>query len=344
MLELNKHFLYFIRRIRNVRNNARFIPENYFYKSFLVNGEIAPKGRKHSSLDNKFKAFFNSFKILNQGQKNEFYSLIVYSNDIHLYFEDDTNNDVINLRNNNIQRIIGNNTFYELMKELWSYLSSSNAWEIDKHYEEFFKKLPDSKMCPFCGLVKLSIPDSFRTDYDHIAYKGDYPISSISLKNLAPSCPICNQKYKKTKDVFFDDRNIRRKFLYPYSSCQNIEIDLSGSIIPNTDLNNQKGSWTVSIVPNNDFSKTWEEIYCIKQRYTDAINHDKWYSEFIKTLKVTHKTFANNVELEDFIDAFKEIYNPDNNEVEYHLRYAYFKFLANSKNNTFFSTVISEIA
>lgn len=60
----------------------------------------------------------------------------------------------------------------------------SNAWEIDAHYKDFFEDL-QSKTCTFCGINQLPNPESYRADYDHIAYKGLYPISTINLKNIA---------------------------------------------------------------------------------------------------------------------------------------------------------------
>lgn len=346
MRELSFHFLFFIKRIRNIKPKDKFVPKNYFHKKFLnKNGEIAPKGRFNKALDRSFKDFFNSYKARPQDQKDEFYKLIIFSNNIHLYFENHLITDVIKLKNDNIKKIIGDDSFSQLMKELWSYLSNSNnSWEIDEHYKEFYKKLPPSKMCPFCGLDKLSNPDLYRADYDHIAYKYVYPISTITLKNLAPSCPDCNQKFKKTKDVFFDNLNQRCIFLYPYKSSQKIEIDLSGSVIPNTEIMNTSGNWVINIIPENDFSKTWDIIYDIKVRYKDAIQHDKWTRQLIKNLSINNIHLNSSIEVQEYLNKYKEMYNPNELEVGYHIKYAYYNYLATSNNNIYYSQILKLIA
>ena len=344
--ELNFHFLYFIRKIKGIKKNTPFTPIIYFHQSFLnQSGQIAPKGTFNKEIHSKFNLFFNDFKKLKEDSKDEFHNLVVFSNDIHLYFEDNSINEVKSLTIENIKKILKSDSFKNLMDSLWKYLKST-AWEIDKHYEEFYNELPNSKMCPFCGLNEISNQTLFKSDYDHIANKAKYPISSINLKNLAPSCSDCNQKFKNDKDVFYKD-NIRRVFLYPYlfnSKFQNqhIEIDLTGSIIPNTDSNNINGKWLVNIHPSNNFNQTWNEIYSVKKRYCSSlyVKHDKWLQEFTHSLKIANINFANQVELIKYLSSYKEMFNPnDNLHTEYHLKYSYFKYLEISFNDVLFNQI-----
>lgn len=335
-----------MRKIKNVKKNKTFIPNLYFHKTFLnSSGEIAPKGTINKDIQNKFKLFFDDFKKIDQDSKNEFYNLIIFSKDIHLYFEDDSINEVITLRSDNIKKILKSDSFKNLMDSLWKYLKSPNAWEIDKHYKEFYNKLPNSKMCPFCGLSEISNQELFKADYDHIAYKADYPISSINLKNLAPSCSECNQKFKKAKDVFYDNMNTRRVFIYPYVfnnsfQVQNIEIDLTGSVIPNTDINNTDGEWIINILPDNYLTQSWNEIYSIKERYSRYVKHEKWLKEFTHPLKIQNRKFTNQDELKKYLSDYKNLFNPNNNlNTEYHLKYSYFKYLENSINDVLFSQI-----
>lgn len=344
--ELQFHFLYFIRKTRKLKKNTPFVPNLYFHPSFLnAAGDIAPKGTVNKDIHNKFKLFFNDFKKIEQDLKDEFYNLIIFSKDLHLYFEDIRINEVISLRSDNIKKILKSDSFKNLMDSLWKYLKSPNAWEIDKHYGEFFNKLPKSKMCPFCGLNEISDQDLFKADYDHIAYKADYPISSINIKNLAPSCSDCNRNFKKAKDVFFNDDDTRRVFIYPYilkndSQNQYIEIDLTGSIIPNTDVTTIDGKWNVNIIPTNNFTQTWNEIYFIKDRYSLHVKHDKWLHELTQPLKIQNKTFTDQEELKVYLSKYKEIFNPTNNlNTEYHLKYSYFKFLELSINELLFNQI-----
>lgn len=344
--ELNFHFLYFMRKIKNVSKNKSFIPNQYFHNSFLnVSGEIAPKGTVNKDIQKKFNLFFDDFKKLEQEAKDEFYNLIIFSKNIHLYFEDNSINNIIILRSENIRRILKTDSFKNLMDALWKYLKSPNSWEIDKHYQEFYNKLPSSKMCPFCGLNEISNQELFKADYDHIAYKANYPISSINLKNLAPSCSDCNRNFKKAKDVFYYSNNTRRVFIYPYVfnnnfQNQNIEIDLTGSIIPNTDIGNIKGNWIVNILPSNNFTQSWDEIYSIKERYSLYVKHEKWLDELTKPLKIQNRKFTSQDELKNYLSNYKEIFNPNNTlNTEYHLKYSYFKFLENSINDLLFNQI-----
>lgn len=344
--ELNFHFLYFIRKIRYLNKKTTFIPSLYFHPTFInLSGKIAPKGTVNKDIQSKFKLFFDDFKKLDQNFKNEFYNLIIFSKDIHLYFEDKSINEIIFLRNENIKRILKSDSFKNLMDSLWKYLKSPNAWEIDKHYKDFYNKLPKSKMCPFCGLNEISNQELFKADYDHIAYKADYPISSINLKNLAPSCSDCNRIFKKATDVFYNPNNTRRNFLYPYVfnrsfQNQNIEIDLTGSTIPNTDINNSEGNWVVNIFPANDFNQTWDKVYSISKRYSLYINHDKWLLEFTQPLKIENRNFKNLNELKEYLSKYKEIFNPNVSlNTEYHLKYSYFKHLEASINVLLFNQI-----
>lgn len=344
--ELHFHFLYFIRKTRKIGKNKSFTPNLYFHPSFLnAAGQIAPKGTINKDIQNKFKLFFNDFKKLEQGLKDEFYSLVMFSVNLHLYFEDIDITEVMSLRGENIQRILKSDSFKNLMDSLWKYLKSPNAWEIDKHYGDFFDKLPKSKMCPFCGLNEISDQDLFKADYDHIAYKAAYPISSINIKNLAPACSDCNRNFKKAKDVFFNDDNTRRVFIYPYIlknkyKEQDIEIDLTGSIIPNTDLKTIDGKWEVNILPTTNFTQTWNEIYFIKDRYSLHIKHEKWLHELTAPLKIQNKNFADQNELKSYLSKYKEIFNPSNNlNTEYHLKYSYFKYLEVSINELLFNQI-----
>jgi|GEM_PF-2348290 len=345
-LELNSHFLYFIRKSRNVKATDKFLPKKYFHKSFLdkTHTKIAPSGVFNRNLHEKFQFFFNDFKVISDLEKLEFYNLIVYSNNIHNYFENDLITDIVKLRNSNIKRLIKTDSFKDLMTSLWENLKSPNSWDIDDHYQEFHKKLPESKMCPFCGLDNISAYNLFKSDYDHIALKGVYPISSINLKNIAPTCSKCNQKFKLITDVFFDKHGNRRKFWYPYIfnkkfEIQKIEISLHGSIIPNTDLLKIDGNWIVEILPINGFTSTWNNVYKIKERYTNAISHSKWTDELIKIIKLHNVQLNNYQTVKEYIKKYAEIYNPDDLHIEYHLKYAYFKHLSESNNVIFFEQI-----
>lgn len=347
--ELNFHFLFFIRKIKDIKKSAKFTPSNFFHSSFLSDGKIAPKGREHKELHNKFKAFFDAFKKLDRSKQMEFYELIVFSQDIHKYFENVSIADIKKIQSPNIKRLFNNSdVFNQLMDTMWNYLKSPNAWEIDKHYEEFYNNLPDSKMCPFCGINKISDKDLYRSDYDHIAYKAEFPISSIDLKNITPSCSDCNSKFKTTKNVFYAfDNNIRSQYCYPYTFTStytdlNISFDLVGSLFPNTDSANINGIFKITISPMNDYTKTWNKIYNIEDRYVKLlkINYMQWNDELIYGCN----QFPSIESLKKRINVFKKCFNPNKLRIEYHIKYAYYDYLEKSMNDILFNQINSMIA
>lgn len=58
----------------------------------------------------------------------------------------------------------------------------------------------------------------WRSDYDHLLNKADYPLYGIHHKNLMPTCHTCNSKAKGDKELIHDKRGNRRKAFYPFST------------------------------------------------------------------------------------------------------------------------------
>jgi hypothetical protein len=345
MHKLNQHFLFFIRKIRTAKSNSNFTTTKYFHSSFLnASGRVTPNIRVNANLENKFKLFFNSYKILSQNLKDEFYSLVLMSRDFHLYFEDD-NFDVRPLQRDNIRRIVGNDTFDGLMSALWDCLKT-NSWEIDKHYEDVFNNMPESKTCPFCGINQMSNPQSYRADYDHLGLKGKYPLSCINLKNIAPSCSECNQKYKHDKDVFYADTPpiIRRPYNYIFSSFIDVQVTFTGTILPYTNPLNEAGQWVVNFFPDNNITTTWDAVYEIRQRYildVLVIDYNTWIGEFIDEVKGHGINTVQELK-RCFIMHFKR-YGKRKLQKRYIVKSSLFKHFYKCNDNVFYNQLISQI-
>jgi 5-methylcytosine-specific restriction endonuclease McrA len=336
--KLHKHFLYFLRKIKSTNSNSNFIVSRYFHPNF----QVKINDSRSKKLKDAFKLFFNSYKVLDENLKREFDSIIIDSLGIETYFEDISKNCEI-FNNDNIVRIINNDSFKQLLLMLYKKLSTWNIWEIDKHYLLIYNEMPSHKSCPFCGINQMS--RTYKPDYDHIAYKAKYPIFAINLKNLVPMCSECNQKNKKQKDVFYKD-NLRRPFAYPYSSSIDLELDFSNSIIPDTDITNQSGKWKVKFLPNNNHVKTWNDVFEIEKRYiADNVSpkFDKWtYGYFIDDVVNLEK------KINDFSDLKKELKNysirflnkklEDSNIIWGYL----FLYLAECNNDVFYKTLLNE--
>lgn len=335
--ELYFHFLYFLRKIKNVRKSARFVPANYFHESFISpSGKISPSGVENIGISNAFKAFFDVFKKLDSDKKNEFYDLVVYSNKLKLIFEDNTQTIVTKLHIDYLNNLLQNNiVLKKLMDVLWGNLKT-NAWEIDAHYEKFFAKLPDSKMCPFCALRKLIDNELGKEDYDHLLYKAKYPLTSICDSNIAPACSDCNRRFKNVQDILFEDIT-RRKFKFPYVynksyEPQGINLNLDGSIHPEMDLDNFAGNWVINIMPDDDFNRSWSSVYKIKTRYVSYINIDykKWIREVMIAARINRNNI-NTITFQDYINNYKKTYEPL--DIEYPLKWAYFDYIEKNMSN-----------
>ncbi len=345
MHKLNQHFLFFIRKIRNVKKRAKYEPTTYFHYSFLnKTGKIAPHRKENKKLNDKFKIFFETFKKLDDSEKLKFYKLILFSKDLHLYFE----NSLINvsvMHKDRISEILGNDSFSHLMSELWDSLKT-NSWEIDKHYEEIFNHLPESRICTFCGINPLSHPQSYRADYDHLAFKGDYPISAINLKNMAPSCSECNQKYKHDTDVFYKSDKTRRVFNYPFLNFINVQLDFLGTIFPSTDVSNLNGKWEIQIQPDTELTRSWDEVYKIRERYVRDIlltDYNTWIGQFKQELK-DHgiKVMDENCLKKYFIMHFRR-YGKDKLQKRYIVKSSLYKYLYKCNNSVLYNQLIKEI-
>lgn len=330
---LNKYLLYFFRKIRTLSSSATFrINGAYFHSDFSEILKNSPELKK------KFKMFFDSYKILSDVQKTEFYNKVVKCQCVSCFFED-ISVDCSDIKINSIQQLIGNNSLYELMKHLYDTLKSTR-WKIIDHYIEMYNEMPQDKVCPFCGIE--SMHQTFREDYDHLLPKSIYPLLSVNLQNLAPMCSICNEKAKKEIDILYKNGS-RRSFAYPYTTELSFTLNFSGSIIPQTDLNNQQGSWHISVLPQSDINVTWFEVFNIERRYLDDyFRFDIWTSDFVADLI----RYNQNVENEEQLKC--ELLKTAKTYERYKLRHSniikapLFYFLANCNNHIFYNSLLKE--
>jgi hypothetical protein len=108
----------------------------------------------------------------------------------------------------------------ELVRKLMNYeLFSSYKKTIWCGYK--LSSLLNINVCPYCNrqyTTTISPDDTnnkTRPQFDHFSPKSIYPILQLSLYNLVPSCPTCNQM-KSSNDIL--DKNTEEvKYLYPYT-------------------------------------------------------------------------------------------------------------------------------
>jgi len=82
------------------------------------------------------------------------------------------------------------------------------------------------KTCPYCNLSfthSVFVDDNgvARPPLDHYFDKSRYPLFSISLGNLVPSCSHCNTSFKGSKDF------LKIKHMHPFEARETLGISLS---------------------------------------------------------------------------------------------------------------------
>lgn len=86
-----------------------------------------------------------------------------------------------------------------------------------------------------------------RPDFDHWLAKAKQPLTSMSIYNLIPSCPICNRSIKHSKE--FE----RGKHVHPYISAVEPTFSFRYEPAPN-------GKWNLSIEGGTDTEKNTAEF------------------------------------------------------------------------------------
>lgn len=199
-LNLNRYLNHFFYTIRRTNEKSRFIKEQYLHKNLL---EIL-KRAKTNDLEEKFKAFFNSYKILDSNKKYEFNKLVRMGIHIERTYED-TSISCLEMQSENIKLLLGNNSLKDLMDHLYAKTLILKEFQLQDHYQLLYNAM-SHKICPFCGVEIMH--RIYREDYDHIAPKSKYPLIAINLKNLAPACHQCNEKFKREIDIFITTQEV----------------------------------------------------------------------------------------------------------------------------------------
>ncbi|WP_428330319.1 hypothetical protein [Mucilaginibacter sp.] len=328
--QLNAHLLNFFTNIRNVPANATYIIENYFSADFVI------VLNRSEELNNKFKAFFDSYKKLQNPQKEAFFQLVLKSQNIRAFFLD-TSLDCSDIKREPLELILGDQTLRNLMAHLFK--TTLKAFDIDGHYKVIYTAM-SHKICPFCGLETMH--QSYREDYDHLAAKRHFPLAAVHPANLAPMCHTCNSKNKGEQDVLNNANGTRKRMIYPYSEQVNITFDYTGTIIPQTDINNQLGNWVVNILPDDETTRNWNEIFGIKTRYKDDYlkpSFEEWIDDFIKDCIEQGKdlTIADTIstELKSMSDNFKRKWYLHSNIIKGPL----FDYLSTCNNEIFYNSI-----
>ena len=329
---LNKHLLYFFRKLRLIDSKARFRTDNTLFHT-----EFLPRLNHHraTELQEVFKRFFDAYKVLLPLEKAAVLKQFDNIQTVNTWLSDDSLNEKI-IENKNLP-----NSLRKPTQDLFLYLYNNTIKaDLAKHYSLLYKNL-ENKHCPFCGMYKLPFPTDRKADYDHWLCKKDYPFLAVNMRNLVPICERCNQVYKKEQNVLIDEFSHRRKFLDPFKNSYKVKLDLTGSILP--DANNQNSNWQISFTPTNNIIENWAKVFSIKQRYINELNEEfgEWTNEFRKR----HKTNVKD------ITSLKRAFKGDAETIEDNLyrhsniiKHGLFIFLAECDDQMYYNATLKNMS
>jgi hypothetical protein len=181
----------------------------------------------------------------------------------------------------------------------------------DQHYHTIYKSIP-SRVCPFCGYEKFSAPKSKREALDHYLLKDSYPFAGINLRNLVPMGHKCNSQYKLTENILYKNINngLRRKAFDPYNHNLTIKLSLNKSqpFAGITGIMREPlPKWEIEFIPMSDEVDTWDDVFCIKERYIrDVLDAEfkSWLDFFAKWYQRKKKVQDSDQDLINEIEVY----------------------------------------
>lgn len=177
-----------------------------------------------------------------------------------------------------------------LMKNVFRYKAMSE----NKEFVYKFISTLNVQVCPYCNRNYISVvideesedeKKKFKTrpPLDHFFNKSKYPFLAVSMRNLVPSCGVCNlEKHDDDKDI-----------LYPYTEGlgdkYSFRIITDKSIRYFTALNNM--DFHIEIKENSECSGDIDDDY--KQRVKESSETFEWTRSYEFSKKYVLRVFQN---------------------------------------------------
>lgn len=330
----------FFRNLKTVSPSSNFNPcSQYFSNDFATYLGSAPKLKK------KFRTFFVEFCKLPTRQRIAVIKTFLTLSKVKNVLENKKVN-ALSLRLSKLPQGIR-----KPAKDLFDHMypSTLNAFgDLNAHYKELYTDFYETrnlKSCPFCGIEELFPPHIRKQDYDHLLKQEDYVFASVNMRNLVPMGRDCNQVFKLRKDVLIGDKNKRRKFAYPYDTFLPIKIELDGSYLP-AHVKSSTGQWKIRFRPNNEFVKTWNDVFSVELRYRDMVlsrYYKDWIDQFVLSLQLDRIKMKDQRHLKALLNRRAALYlnQPllDNGIV----KGAFFKFLSKYDDKSFLRALMIRI-
>ncbi len=188
-------------------------------------------------------------------------------------------------------------------------------------------------MCPFCGdenFSSLGSQGSRREALDHYLLKDSYPFAAANLRNLVPMGYKCNSQYKNTTDILYRSDRRRRRAFDPYNHGTIIvSLDNSQPFAGTRgEMREPLPQWEIDFGSDSEEVDTWNDIFHIRDRYTNVLNDEfkSWLVTFCKKCK--RKNNANSdQELMDALKCYAEDLELDGFAERAFLKAAVFRML-----------------
>lgn len=256
------------------------------------------------------KSIYEKFTQLSDIQKNTISQFFDMNNSIQELFEDKSRiymdfNDLKQIDEDLSKEI---HKFFESiytdvihLKDVKDVLNSS----MDRHYKKFIKK--NTELCPFCGLHLLEFGERLPKEaYDHFLSKGEFPFTSINLKNLAPMCSRCNSSYKLKKNPIAKDAK-RVKAFYPYGRNDiDIGVDVSLQTKKIDGLSQKDVNIELKTLKYKEEVESWDRVFRIKDRYKQKVSSKlgakAWLDEVNSAINRKNKPYT----IDEYIELLEE--------------------------------------
>lgn len=207
-----------------------------------------------------------------------------------------------------------------IFQEEYKYFYKSKNWNAYLYQKEL-----KINICPYCATQFIFINNSdtgnTRGTLDHFIDKGKFPIFSVSIQNLIPSCKVCNSDFKGQKEVnLVDNYTPFEKEIVKYIKFKRELIDeKKENITPNTELQIDYVSMFLGV--NEDFNikidyssasheiakkiKGNVEIFQIEEVYNNY--HKKYIQESIRRAII-----YNHVYRLQLLNSFSKFFSDEN--------------------------------
>lgn len=196
----------------------------------------------------------------------------------------------------------------EPLKDIFSFaFGLLSDFEVrDRHYKAIYDN-SSSHMCPFCGCEYLDAPGLPREDLDHYLAKSIYPFAAANLRNLAPMCTKCNQRFKLSQDILRDSGGVRRKSFDPYDA-PGLTVSLDNSV-PFAGADGNCPAWQIEFDPSIEETTTWEQVFSIRARYEENVldkAYSGWLGDFARWCKSARISDTSDQAVTDAMERYRD--------------------------------------